>query len=193
MDTAELMKQMAQGGITVQGDLVMEKRVEYEVSNVEAGGIGIQVVNGSAETDHGKEEQAKLCPGPRRQYLFIEGDASWDIQGRQRDPRKENPVVCRRERDRFLKYLRVHCLSNRELTCIQGDMLNDAVASFLVEWQHRGVIAKDFAGTAVWRFLTEECELKSTVTAKAYGKEIKEWVARKLYNVETQKMVRGYF
>ena len=46
MEIEQLMKQLAQGGITVQGDFVMEKKVEYEVNNVEQGGIGIQVVNG---------------------------------------------------------------------------------------------------------------------------------------------------
>ena len=32
--------------ITVAGDLVLEKNVEYEVNNVESGGIGIQIING---------------------------------------------------------------------------------------------------------------------------------------------------
>ena len=37
-------------GITVNGDFVMEKHVDYEVANVENGGIGIQIINGKAET-----------------------------------------------------------------------------------------------------------------------------------------------
>lgn len=37
---------MSKSGITVAGDLVLEKKVEYEVNNVENGGIGIQIVNG---------------------------------------------------------------------------------------------------------------------------------------------------
>lgn len=32
--------------ITVAGDLVLKKNVEYEVNNVESGGIGIQIING---------------------------------------------------------------------------------------------------------------------------------------------------
>lgn len=190
---------MVQGGITVQGDWVMEKHVEYEVSNVEAGGIGIQVVNGEVKPQPASGEEEALCgkekpsPGPRKQYLFIEGDASWEKQGKRRDPSKENVVVCRRERDRFLRYLSKHCLSNRELTCIKGDVLNDVVACFLVEWRHKGLIAQNFAGSAVWRFLTAECGLKTTVTVKAYGKEIKEWVEARIYQVDTQEMVRGYF
>ena len=33
-------------GITVKGDFVLEKHVEYEIGNVENGGIGIQINNG---------------------------------------------------------------------------------------------------------------------------------------------------
>lgn len=44
----DLAKQM---GINVQGDFVMKKEVQYEVNNVEAGGIGIQVVNGGKPSD----------------------------------------------------------------------------------------------------------------------------------------------
>ena len=206
MEIEELMKQLAQGGINVQGDLVMKKEVQYEVSNVENGGIGIQVVNGNvaaqanpasdksqaAEVDM-TEAHPSFPRGPRKQYLFIEGDASWEKEGKLRNPSKENAVVRRRERDRFLSYLKEHGLSNRELTCIQGDTLNNVVACFLVEWQHRGLIAQNFAGTSVWRFLTEECDVKSTVTPNAYSKEIREWVDEKLFNVKTQKIVRDFF
>lgn len=38
---------IGKGGVNVAGDLVLEKHVEYEVNNVEAGGIGIQIVNGN--------------------------------------------------------------------------------------------------------------------------------------------------
>ena len=42
------LEAIGKGGIQVAGDLVLEKHVEYEVANVEEGGIGIQVINGSA-------------------------------------------------------------------------------------------------------------------------------------------------
>lgn len=198
------MKAFAQS-IVVQGDFVMEKKVEYEVSNVEAGGIGIQVVNGNADaqaelaTDKSHVAEADMAEakppharGPRKQYLFIEGDASWEEKGRQRHTWKENSVVRRRERDSFLQYLSNHKLGNRELTCTQGDTLNDTVACFLVEWQRRGLIAQDFAGTSVWRFLTEECGIKSAVTPKAYGKEIKKWVAKKLYSATNLAQIEDF-
>jgi hypothetical protein len=44
------LEALAKSGITVAGDLVLEKNVEYEVNNVEKGGIGIQINNDSKET-----------------------------------------------------------------------------------------------------------------------------------------------
>lgn len=44
-----LLEKILKSGITVQGDLVMEKHVENEIGNVEAGGIGIQIVHGAAD------------------------------------------------------------------------------------------------------------------------------------------------
>ena len=48
MDKA-LLEKILKSGITVQGDLVMEKHVENEIGNVEAGGIGIQIVHSMAD------------------------------------------------------------------------------------------------------------------------------------------------
>lgn len=47
-DIQAALEAISKGGIQVAGDLVLEKHVEYEVANVEDGGIGIQIVNGSA-------------------------------------------------------------------------------------------------------------------------------------------------
>ena len=37
------LEALGKGGLTVNGDLVLEKHVENEIGNVEAGGIGIQI------------------------------------------------------------------------------------------------------------------------------------------------------
>ena len=52
------------GSINVAGDLVLEKHVEHEVNNVEAGGIGIQIVNGKVE------EEAKDYNNEKRQLSY---------------------------------------------------------------------------------------------------------------------------
>lgn len=43
------LEAIGRGGITVNGDLVLEKKVDYEVANVEAGGIGIQINQAAGE------------------------------------------------------------------------------------------------------------------------------------------------
>ncbi len=63
-DMQAMLEAMAKGGISVKGDLVLEKKVEYEVDNVEAGGIGIQINQGQAPvasktyTDDDAKEEA---------------------------------------------------------------------------------------------------------------------------------------
>lgn len=45
-DIIAALEAVKKSGITVNGDLVLEKKVDYEVANVENGGIGIQIANG---------------------------------------------------------------------------------------------------------------------------------------------------
>ena len=51
-DTLKALEALGKSGINVAGDLVLEKHVENEVNNVEAGGIGIQIVNGNAPSNN---------------------------------------------------------------------------------------------------------------------------------------------
>lgn len=59
MDKDLLEKILAASRINVQGDLVIEKHVEHEIGNVEAGGIGIQIVQGGAAASSGKPRAAR--------------------------------------------------------------------------------------------------------------------------------------
>ena len=45
-DMIAALEAISKSGITVKGDLVLEKKVDYEVANVENGGLGIQINNG---------------------------------------------------------------------------------------------------------------------------------------------------
>lgn len=51
MEIEDLAKLLTGCNINVKGDLVMEKHVEHEVANVEAGGIGIQIVGDKKPKD----------------------------------------------------------------------------------------------------------------------------------------------
>ena len=58
-DIIAALEAIKKSGITVNGDLVLEKKVDYEVANVENGGIGIQINHGvqGKDAEPTEEEQ----------------------------------------------------------------------------------------------------------------------------------------
>ena len=78
-DIQAALEALGKGGIKVAGDLVIEKHVEYEVDNVEAGGIGIQVINGEVHetSEINKEDEADGKELPTRAYPVR---ASWSTK-----------------------------------------------------------------------------------------------------------------
>lgn len=74
-EKAALLKAM---NVTVNGDLVIEKHVEHEIGNVEAGGIGIQIVNGGRTAP--KKDGRKKASGEARitdavfTYTFLDDE-----------------------------------------------------------------------------------------------------------------------
>lgn len=62
-DLQAALEAISKSGIQVAGDLVLEKNVEYEVANVEEGGIGIQINNGnSAKASSNPEVAGGVIP-----------------------------------------------------------------------------------------------------------------------------------
>lgn len=70
----ELLEKILKTGITVQGDFVMEKHVENEIGNVEAGGIGIQINYGGSQAGQNKmctdTDVMKVFDTPKAQQLW---------------------------------------------------------------------------------------------------------------------------
>ena len=70
----EHLEKILKGGITVQGDFVMEKHVENEIGNVEAGGIGIQIIHGGPQACQNKmctdTDVLKVFDTPKAQQLW---------------------------------------------------------------------------------------------------------------------------
>ena len=75
-DLQAALEAISKSGIQVAGDLVLEKNVEYEVANVEEGGIGIQIVNGSTpkvaspKKGGGKKDSDEKPEKPRETMTF---------------------------------------------------------------------------------------------------------------------------
>lgn len=129
-----------------------------------------------------KPNQQNTSPGPRKQFLFIDGRAT-----------VENVSVRNREKDRFLCYLSDHKMGSRRLVAVKGDGLNKVVVCFLRLWCEMGLTAKQPSGGAVFRFLTEDCGLKTDVTEASYSNNIKEWLRRNDYDVTTYQGVKTCF
>lgn len=68
-DIQKALEALGKGGINIAGDLVLEKQVEYEVNNVEAGGVGIQIVN---EKEESKKGISQLHSVDKRQQEVID-------------------------------------------------------------------------------------------------------------------------
>lgn len=65
-----MLAMIARSGITVQGDLVLEKHVENEIGNVEQGGIGVQIVKGWRQKPKSAEKvNDKAKPQKERQLM----------------------------------------------------------------------------------------------------------------------------
>lgn len=85
-DIQKALEAISKSGITVAGDLVLEKKVEYEVNNVEAGGIGIQI-NNSKETPLAKSdkeikaaiEELLMAKDEEEEFIFKNKKQWWAV------------------------------------------------------------------------------------------------------------------
>lgn len=211
MEIEDLAKLLTGCNINVKGDLVMEKHVEHEVANVEAGGIGIQIIGDKKPKDaDGKEEETSeedfseekdsekrvenlQEQNTRQAFLFIEGTPSWKKEGRTRRESVENEAVRKREKARFLEYLKQHKMGKRKIFCDQSDLLNQVTVCFVIRWKEMGLTAPNPSGRAVFRFLREECGLQTEVTIKAYANKMNIWLKQEQYDPQTWREVSMAF
>lgn len=72
-DMMAALEAISKSGIIVKGDLVLEKKVDYEVANVEDGGIGIQIINGKD-----KQKESGVDPENNHDDAIPEEETSGD-------------------------------------------------------------------------------------------------------------------
>lgn len=98
-----------------------------------------------------------------------------------------------RERKRLLDYLSQHKMSARKLASYKSNKLNDIITCFIKEWNERRLLAEKFSNRAIFRFLTEDCKLSSSVTETSFGNKIGERIKNNDYNPSTLSDVRKTF
>ena len=166
------------------GEVNIEKMFDiHDNQKVEiyACGTGNNNENQRKASDNATTED-KPSSGARKQFLFIDGRAT-----------VENVSVRNREKDRFLCYLSDHKMSMRRLVTNKSDGLNKVVLCFLMIWREKGLTVQQPSGGAVFRFLTEDCGLKTDVTEASYSNKIKEWMRGNDYDVTTYQGVKTCF
>ena len=95
MTKEEMMEMLSKSGIHVAGDLVLEKHVENEIGNVEAGGIGIQIINSERKPSVPKpkkiSEKKPSSDKPKTLKYFTHGN-----NGKLMEQRKRVTIVYRK-------------------------------------------------------------------------------------------------
>lgn len=199
MEIEDLAKLLTGCNINVKGDLVMEKHVEHEVANVEAGGIGIQIIGdkkpndsdgkeeeGSEEDDskgENPEEEPPLKRGIKNKFLFPQNGNESVKNGR----------LTQCEKRRFLHYLSKHSLDGRMLVSTRDDAINKAVVCFVRIWKEQELTASKPSGRSIFRFLTQDCGLKTEITIESYANKMNEWLKGKQQDVLTMAEVKRCF
>ena len=204
MEIEDLAKLLTGCNINVKGDLVMEKHVEHEVANVEAGGIGIQIIgdkkpkDSDGKEEEGSEEEGSTGENPEEENPEEEPPQKRGIKNKFLFPQNGNESVkngrlTQCEKRRFLHYLSKHSLDGRMLVSTRDDAINKAVVCFVRIWKEQELTASKPSGRAIFRFLTQDCGLKTEITIESYANKINEWLKGKQQDVLTMAEVKRCF
>lgn len=204
MEIEDLAKLLTGCNINVKGDLVMEKHVEHEVANVEAGGIGIQIIgdkkpkDSDGKEEEGSEEEGSTGENPEEENPEEEPPLKRGIKNKFLFPQNGNESVkngrlTQCEKRRFLHYLSKHSLDGRMLVSTRDDAINKAVVCFVRIWKEQELTASKPSGRAIFRFLTQDCGLKTEITIESYANKMNEWLKEKQQDVLTMAEVKRCF
>lgn len=199
MEIEDLAKLLTGCNINVKGDLVMEKHVEHEVANVEAGGIGIQIIgdkkpkDSDGKEEEGSEEEGSTGENPEEEPPLKRGIKNKFLFPQNGNESVKNGRLTQCEKRRFLHYLSKHSLDGRMLVSTRDDAINKAVVCFVRIWKEQELTASKPSGRAIFRFLTQDCGLKTEITIESYANKMNEWLKEKQQDVLTMEEVKRCF
>lgn len=199
MEIEDLAKLLTGCNINVKGDLVMEKHVEHEVANVEAGGIGIQIIgdkkpkDSDGKEEKGSEEEGSTGENPEEEPPLKRGIKNKFLFPQNGNESVKNGRLTQCEKRRFLHYLSKHSLDGRMLVSTRDDAINKAVVCFVRIWKEQELTASKPSGRAIFRFLTQDCGLKTEITIESYANKMNEWLKEKQQDVLTMEEVKRCF
>lgn len=129
------------------------------------------------------EEEPPLKRGIKNKFLFPQNGNESVKNGR----------LTQCEKRRFLHYLSKHSLGGRMLVSTRDDAINKAVVCFVRIWKEQELTASKPSGRAIFRFLTQDCGLKTEITIESYANKMNEWLKEKQQDVLTMEEVKRCF
>lgn len=147
---------------------------------------GCKEEKGSEEegsTEENPEGEPPLKRGIKNKFLFPQNGNESVKNGR----------LTQCEKRRFLHYLSKHSLDGRMLVSTRDDAINKAVVCFVRIWKEQELTASKPSGRAIFRFLTQDCGLKTEITIESYANKMNEWLKEKQQDVLTMAEVKRCF
>lgn len=147
---------------------------------------GCKEEEGSEEDDskeENPEEEPPLKRGIKNKFLFPQNGNESVKNGR----------LTQCEKRRFLHYLSKHSLDDRMLVSTRDDAINKAVVCFVRIWKEQELTASKPSGRSIFRFLTQDCGLKTEITIESYANKMNEWLKEKQQDVLTMEEVKRCF
>lgn len=138
---------------------------------------------GNSEEKEIEASKTKKTRGPRFQVLFMK-DGNKNI---------EDTKILKTEAERVKRYIRNNHLGDHTLNTSKDDNLNKMISCFWWRWHKKTFVGEDIPAAAIFRFLTEQCGLKTSVTQKSYTNKIKGIILDKPFDINMDKKIGGYF
>lgn len=179
-----------QAGSSQNGDVHIENCTIYQgktEQKMEGKNQKPECKEEDSEEDDSKEENPEEEPplkrGIKNKFLFPQNGNESVKNGR----------LTQCEKRRFLHYLSKHSLDGRMLVSTRDDAINKAVVCFVRIWKEQELTASKPSGRAIFRFLTQDCGLKTEITIESYANKMNEWLKGKLQDVLTMAEVKRCF
>ena len=109
-------------------------------------------------SDHPSSADTKKR-GPREKSLFID------------------ETTAEQEKNRFLSFLSLHNFGQHDFDSSEENSGNQIAVCFFRQWQRRNLLNHKVSGTALMRFLKDECALSITVEERAFGNALAKMIS----------------
>lgn len=118
----------------------------------------------SAATNESQSQSSSSAPDVR-----TENPTETKKQGRREKSLFLQPAIAEKEKNRLLNFLHQHNLGSNDFDASEDNSCSQIAICFFRQWAKRQLLNPNVSGTALVRFLKNDCELSITVEEKTLG------------------------